>query len=166
MTVVAHLRINLSPRVATGARRGAAPDVVRPPRRVVYTDGRRPARLVAAPQRGSVGACGPVPVARSLGWLVLVGALAFLVVLGIGWSTGAASVPVPQHTVLVQVHQGETLWNMARRMVPSAPPAAVVDKIRELNGLDEDSALYPGELLRVPSGLSGTDEAKAGVVRR
>lgn len=166
MTVVANLRMNLSPKVATGTRQGLLPDVVRPARRVTHTDGRRPARLVAAPQRGSVGACGPVPVARSVGWLVLVGALAFLVVLGIGWSMGAGSAPVPDRTVLVQVHQGETLWGVAHRMVPSVAPADVVAKIRQLNGLDVDSTLYPGELLRVPSGLSGTDEAKAGVVSR
>jgi hypothetical protein len=40
----------------------------------------------------------------------------------------------------------------------------VVDKIRQLNGLDSDSVLYPGELLVVPSGLSAGAAAKAGAL--
>jgi predicted Zn-dependent protease len=94
--------------------------------------------------------------------------LAFLVVLGIGWSMGGSpdAGSVPTRTVLVQVHQGETLWGVAQRMAPSAAPAAVVTKIRQLNSLDVDTVLYPGELLKVPTGLSADAAAKAGAVQR
>jgi hypothetical protein len=171
MTVVANLRVSLSPRAATGTRQGARPDVARPlrgpARRVVESDGRRPARLVPAPRLVDTRSCEPQPVARSIGWLVLVGVLAFLVVLGTGWVlTSREQGTVPNQTVLVQVRQGETLWTVAERMAPSASPATEVVAIRQLNGLDVDSVLYPGELLRVPSDLSAVDAAKVGAVQR
>jgi hypothetical protein len=168
MTVVANLRVSLSPRTTTGTRQAPHPDVVRPTRRrVVHSDGRRPARLMAAPYRVAAQPCEPDTRVRSLGWLVLIGALTFLVVLGIGWSLGGGPTPaVPERTVLVQVHQGETLSAIARRMAPLAQAGAVVEKIRDLNGLNADSVLYPGELLQVPSDLSVSDAAKAGAVQR
>ncbi|HVV23380.1 MAG TPA: LysM peptidoglycan-binding domain-containing protein [Pseudonocardiaceae bacterium] len=64
------------------------------------------------------------------------------------------------------MHQGETLSAIARRMAPLAQAGAVVEKIRDLNGLNADSVLYPGELLQVPSDLSVSDAAKAGAVQR
>src|ERR1700749_4400854 len=115
MAVVANVRLGLSPRSATGIRRVEQPDVVRPARgRPTYTDGRRPARLAAAPFRPAVQPCEPKPRAGSIGWLVLTGVLAFLVVLGLGWTMGGApdAGSVPARTVLVQVHQGETLWSV------------------------------------------------------
>lgn len=172
MTAVANLRNGLSPRAGTGTRHSGRPDVVRPirrpARRVVQSDGRRPARLVAAPHLVEAQQCEPRPVFRSVGWLVLIGALAFAVVLGIGWmlTSGPATGAAPMRTVLVQVHQGETLWGVAQRMAPSAQPVTEVAAIRQLNGLDMDSVLYPGELLKVPSDLSAVDAAKAGAVQR
>lgn len=171
MTVVENLRVSLSPRAATGTRQGARPDVVapvpKPARRVVHSDCRRPARLVWAPYRADAQSCAPRPLVGSIGWLVLVGVVAFLVVLGIVWSMGGGqgASSVPDRTVLVQVHQGETLWSVAKRMAPAEQPAVVVDKIRQLNSLDVDSVLYPGELLQVPTGLSAADAAKAGAVQ-
>jgi hypothetical protein len=169
MAVVANVRVSLSPRSTTGTRQVEQPGVVRPARRrPMYTDGRRPARLAGASVRPATQQCAPRPVAGSVGWLVVAGVLAFLVVLGIGWSMGGSpdAGSVPTRTVLVQVHQGETLWGVAQRMAPSAAPAAVVTKIRQLNSLDVDSVLYPGELLKVPTGLSADAAAKAGAVQR
>jgi hypothetical protein len=98
--------------------------------------------------------------------LVLVAGLAFLVVLGIGWAMGGQdTASVPARTVLVQVHQGESLWGVAQRMAPSASTAAMVTKIKQLNGLADDSVLFPGELLQVPSGLSTDAATKSGALR-
>ena len=166
MTVVEN---GLSSRVVTGTRQGSRPDVVRPVRRrVVQSDGRRPAHLVASPHLVHTQSCEPRPVVRSTGWLVLAGVLAFVVVLGIGWllTSGPATTPAPTQTVLVQVRQGDTLWNVAQRMAPSAQAVTEVAAIRQLNGLDVDSVLYPGELLRVPSDLTGVAAAKAGALQR
>lgn len=148
------------------------PDVVRRAgehrvRRIGEVDRRRPARLVAASARRSAIFCAPRVSVRSIGWLVLAAVLTFVVVLGLGWASGGQdSAAIPDRTVLVQVHQGETLWTVAHRMAPSASPAAVVDRIRRLNGLDTSSVLFPGQLLQVPSGLTGAAEAKAHVVKR
>jgi hypothetical protein len=152
MTTVVNVRGNLSSRAATGTREHVVRPVRRRPLRGVHVDGRRPARLVPAPFRSATRSCEPVPRSGSLGWLVLVGVLTFLVVLGTVWATGGGgdATPVPTRTVLVQVHQGESLWQVARRTAPSSSAAAVVDTIRQLNGLDDNSILYPGELLRVP----------------
>jgi hypothetical protein len=112
-------------------------------------------------------------VAGSIGWLVLAGVLTFVVVLAIGWATGDNGPdggpdggPVPASTQVVQLHQGDTLWSVAERLAPAAAPSAVVARIRQLNNLDVDSTVYPGELLRVPTALSGSAAAKAGVLQR
>jgi hypothetical protein len=160
--------VDVSPRVADGTSRLHIPrrSTRRPVPGIDHADGRRPARLVAALPRATAQQCGPRPIVGSIGWLVLAGVLTFLVVLGVGWATaGHGTGSVPAATQVVQVHQGDTLWNMAQRLAPTVAPAAVVDRIRQLNGLDVDSTVYPGELLRVPSTLSGTAAAKAGVIQ-
>jgi hypothetical protein len=169
MTMLASVRGSLSARTATTTRERTGPreHVVRPAhRRPVHADGRRPARLMAAPFRSTAQSCEPRPAGGALGWLVLVAGLAFVVVLGIGWAMGGQdAASVPARTVLVQVHQGESLWGMAQRMAPSSSAAAVVTKIKQLNGLDDDSVLFPGELLQVPNGLSADAATKAGAIR-
>ncbi len=165
MAVVTHVGFNLSPRSPGAAR----PEVVRPARRraLVPSDGRRPARLAAAPFRPAAQECEPRPASGSVGWLVLVGVLAFVVVLAIGWTMGGQpAASVPTRSVTVQVRQGETLWSVAHRMAPAAAPREAVAKIRQLNGLDIDSVLYPGELLRVPTALTADAAAEAGALRR
>ncbi len=159
--------LGVSPRAANGQRSFRRLDA---PRRSVpgvdHAGGRRPARLVAALPRASARPCGPRPITGSIGWLVLAGVLTFLVVLGVGWSTGGQDTgSVPASTQVVQVRAGDTLWSVAHRLAPAAAPAAVVDRIRQLNGLDADSTVYPGELLRVPSTLSDAAAAKAGAIQ-
>ena len=106
-------------------------------------------------------------LAGPIGWLVLIAGLTFLVVLGFGWATaGPDPSAVPNQTQVVQVHPGDTLWSVAHRMAPNAAPSAVVDRIRQLNSLDIDVTVYPGELLLVPSDLSGAAAAKAGAIQR
>jgi hypothetical protein len=126
---------------------------VRPVRLVRVGDQRRPGHHVVAPRSRQPMACAPRSRGASLGWLVLAGGLTLLIVLGTGWlassSDGSATVPVPSSTTLISIHSGETLWDVAIQEAPSSPPQAVVDRIRELNNLD-DASLYPGEMLRVP----------------
>jgi LysM repeat protein len=86
-----------------------------------------------------------------MGWLVLVGLLTFVVVVGLAWAGGQGGVPVPARTVSVMVHPGETLWSVAQRMAPGVPATGEVARIGQLNGLDVDAVLYPGELLVVPT---------------
>jgi hypothetical protein len=160
MAIATNFKVKPSPR-ATGTdhKRRLVPP---------YVDGRRPARLVAALPRATAQPCGPRPIAGSLGWLVLIAVLTFLVVLGFGWATAASqdTGAVPSQTQVVQVHPGDTLWSVAHRMAPNAVTAAVVDRIRQLNSLDVDMTVYPGELLQVPSDLSGAAAAKAGAIQR
>jgi LysM domain len=165
MAVATNIRVIPSPRTATGHYCG--PAVPRPlTRHPVPAATRRPAPLVAAPLRVAARPCAPRPIAGSVGWLVLLAGLTFLVVLGIGWSTGGQDTDsIPNATQVVQVHPGDTLWSVAERMAPAAAPVAVVDRIRQLNGLDEDSTVYPGELLQVPSNLSMAAGAQAGAIQ-
>jgi len=50
----------------------------------------------------------------------------------------------------VTVHEGDSLWAIAQRTAPGRDPRAVVDEIRELNGLSS-SLIQPGQSLTVPA---------------
>ena len=60
---------------------------------------------------------------------------------------GTASEPRVAQTV---VHQGESLWAVAKRVAPGHDPRAVVDQIADLNDLSSD-ALRAGQLLTIPA---------------
>jgi len=49
----------------------------------------------------------------------------------------------------VVVQQGENLWEIARRIAPSADPRQVVTEIRSLNGLGS-SPVIAGQSVAVP----------------
>lgn len=113
--------------------------------------GRRPAGLgVAPPVRPPVAACS-IGYARrrttALLLLALVSAVAVAVLLAL--QAAATGDGVPRQTAVVEVHSGETLWDLAGRVAPQSPPGAVVARIRELNGL-RGSTLHPGQPLLVP----------------
>lgn len=78
-------------------------------------------------------------------WLGLVAQL--------GGAAGPAEVPaaVPTRLAVVEVQTGETLQQLAQRVAPDAPAAAVVDEIRQLNKL-ESSAVDAGRTLIAPVG--------------
>ena len=59
--------------------------------------------------------------------------------------------PRAYHCAVVQVQHGETLHQVAQRVAPDAPVAAVVERIRELNQLDS-AALAAGQTLIAPIG--------------
>lgn len=63
----------------------------------------------------------------------------------------ATDAAVPTTVAVVQVQHGETLHQVAQRVAPDAPVAAVVERIRELNQLDS-AALAAGQTLIAPIG--------------
>lgn len=73
----------------------------------------------------------------------------------LGWLGQAASagspVETPAETSVVRVGAGETVWDVAVRVAPESDPRAVVQRIRELNGM-ASSAVQPGQRLQVPDG--------------
>lgn len=55
-------------------------------------------------------------------------------------------------SVVHVVEPGETLWDISRRYHPDCEPRAVVDYIRDINGLEGPSGplIHPGQCLRIP----------------
>jgi len=88
-------------------------------------------------------------VARSVAIAVLVTVLVLSILYEMdpcGWRTNPTS-PVP-----VMVHQGDTLWTLARTYGrPAADPRRTVSRIREANDL-AGSLIRPGQVLLVPQG--------------
>lgn len=83
--------------------------------------------------------------------------LSALITLWLGWiahfSAGptAETVAVPERLAVVHVQAGETLQQLAGRMVPGVPVAQVVERIRDLNNLDS-AAIGAGQTLIAPVG--------------
>ncbi len=75
------------------------------------------------------------------------------VVGGLGWIGPGASPGIPAQTAVVRVGAGETVWDVARRVAPQSDQSAVVERIRQLNGI-VGSAITPGQQLQVPHGTS------------
>lgn len=93
------------------------------------------------------------------GWATIIG-LALLSALITGWlglvaqfGEFAAGQPaaMPEQLGVVRVADGESLAQLAARVAPDVPPARVVARIRELNGLDS-AALAAGRTLIAPIG--------------
>jgi hypothetical protein len=139
---VAVLEASASRSVASPSRR-VGQDTERPP-------GRRAA--ISAPRVLAPVACGhrraPVP----LPMVVVLGIAVFAATLGLAMlaNAGPDTPTVPDHTAVVRVLPGENLLQLAERVAPGSDPSAVVDRIRELNGLT-GSAVRPGQPLTVPA---------------
>ena len=74
------------------------------------------------------------------------------VVAGLGWiGRPGASPGIPAKTAVIRVGAGETVWDVARRVAPQSDQRAVVERIRQLNGI-VGSAITPGQQLQVPHG--------------
>jgi hypothetical protein len=86
-----------------------------------------------------------------VGWLVILSLTVALAVVGLGAlaNAGPGGAPVPQETAVVHVGQGESLWQIAERAAPGSDTEAVVDRIRQLNGLNSGE-VFPGQPLTVP----------------
>ncbi|WP_155942903.1 LysM peptidoglycan-binding domain-containing protein [Mycobacterium sp. 141] len=61
------------------------------------------------------------------------------------------SAPIPGELAVVQVHAGESLQQVARRVAPDAPVSEVVEQIRDLNQL-KSVAVEAGQTLIAPVG--------------
>jgi hypothetical protein len=66
-----------------------------------------------------------------------------------GGTAGAADVAVADTSVYVTVGSGESLWQIAERIAPSADPRDVVDAISSYNHLDGD--LQAGQRIAIPA---------------
>lgn len=99
----------------------------------------------------------PAPVALTRrGRLVVVAAMVSLVLVvagggGLAVHRLVAGPPAgPERVRQVQVHPGQTLWDIAHSAAPEADVRTTVDRIVELNGLSGAGDLRVGENLRVP----------------
>lgn len=140
------VQAGLAPHRSEDARRHALP-----PR--LERDRRRPpsgARLLRVSRARSE--CPPGGASMPLGWTVILGAVVFLCVLGLGLLANAmpTTAPVPESTTVLWVRGGESLWEVAGRAAPDSDRDAVIDRIRELNGLG-DALVRPGQPLTVPA---------------
>ncbi|ERR671916_310368 len=81
--------------------------------------------------------------------LAAAAAVTLAVVGGMGWMGQAASPGMPVETAQTRVGAGETVWDVAQRVAPKSDRRAVVEQIRQLNGM-ADSAIQPGQQLQVP----------------
>jgi Tfp pilus assembly protein FimV len=70
---------------------------------------------------------------------------------GLGWIAQVPSSGVPAETAEIRVGAGETVWDVAQRVAPRSDQRAVVERIRQLNGM-AGSAIQPGQQLQVPDG--------------
>jgi hypothetical protein len=137
--VVAVVDVPANRSVASPSRR--AGDIQRPPGRPRPASAPRVLAPVACEHRRA-----PVPMYL----VVLLGLATCLAVLGLAILSNVGAPTVPERTAVVRVEPGESLLDVAERMAPSADPAAVVDRIRELNALP-NSAVRAGQPLRVPT---------------
>lgn len=123
----------------------------------------QPARPRVAPlaYRGNgiavshAGRCSYRSVSTSV--TVALAVLAGLITLWLGWiahlsgGVEAGAAPVPDRLAVVRVQAGETLQQVASRMVPGVPVGQVVDRIRDLNNLDS-AEVGAGQTLIAPVG--------------
>jgi hypothetical protein len=90
------------------------------------------------------------PITPATTVLLALVAAAITVWLGLVAQFGAPSeAPAPGQLAVVQVQTGESLQQLAQRVAPDAPVAAVVDQIRELNELDS-AGVDAGQTLIAP----------------
>lgn len=112
----------------------------------------RPAGLrVPAPAVRRAAMARPAGRPSRLAGLVAAATVTLTVVGGLGWMGQAAGPGVPAETAVVRVGAGETVWDVAHRVAPQSDQRAVVERIRQLNGM-VGSAIEPGQQLQVPDG--------------
>jgi hypothetical protein len=105
-------------------------------------------RVAGAPRVLGRRTCGPREPRLSLVWVLVAASAACVAVVGLGLLAGSVEPSVPAETTVVRVQPGESLWELAGRVAPDSDAAAVVERIRELNGVE--GAVHPGQPLTVP----------------
>ena len=58
--------------------------------------------------------------------------------------------PTFDHTIQVQVGAGQSLWSIAQETNPTENPTLVVEKIADLNNLQNAADVIPGQTLQIP----------------
>ncbi|GAA3599527.1 LysM domain-containing protein [Kribbella ginsengisoli] len=58
--------------------------------------------------------------------------------------------PTFDHTIQVQVGAGQSLWSIAQETNPTEDPALMVEKIADLNNLNNAADVIPGQTLQIP----------------
>jgi hypothetical protein len=151
-------RLNVRERIREGVRKSPAPKPVPGGARVLHPRPRhgetnRPptrARVVAGRRSATVAPCAPRPMTTRWPWLAGLAVAACLAITGLGLLAGGmATADVPAQTAVVSVAPGETLSDLAERFAPGSDTGAVVERIKQLNLL-EDATLVPGIPLTVP----------------
>jgi hypothetical protein len=105
-------------------------------------------RVAGAPRVLARRSCGPRGPRLSLVWVLGVASVAFVAVVGLGALADSVGPSVPSETKVVRVMPGESLWELAGRVAPGSDASAVVERIREMNGVE--GAVEPGQPLTVP----------------
>ncbi|MFC4858505.1 LysM peptidoglycan-binding domain-containing protein [Actinophytocola glycyrrhizae] len=95
-----------------------------------------------------VASCAPRRPRLQVVWVLVVASAACAAVLGLGALAGAVAPSVPSETTVVRVKPGESLWELAGRVAPASDASVVVERIRELNGVE--GLVRPGQPLTVP----------------
>lgn len=83
--------------------------------------------------------------------VVFVMGLAVVFLAGFVLAGGSTATEKSEPVTVVQVGPGETLWDIADAAAPAGRTAAMVEHIKDLNGL-EGGSLQVGQQLRVPLG--------------
>jgi hypothetical protein len=152
------LTLNVRERIREGVRKGSAAKPAPGGARVLHPRPRlgetsRPptrARVVVGRRSATVAPCAPRPMTTRWPWLAGLAVAACLAITGLGLLAGGmATVEVPAQTAVVSVAPGETLSDLAARFAPGSDTGAVVERIKQLNML-EDATLVPGIPLTVP----------------
>lgn len=111
-----------------------------------------PARL--APAVAEADRAPPVALRSGLVASLVAAATVVLAVAGGLDRAGPQAHPaIPADMAVTRVGAGETIWDVARRVAPRSDQRAVVQRIRQLNGM-AGSAVIPGQQLQVPDGHS------------
>lgn len=145
MSVAAH-RSDVETQVP--APRVERPAALRPVRRVPAHRPPTRRRVVRVGAPRVVASCAPRRPRLSAVWVLAVASAACAAVVGLGALSGSVEPSVPSETTVVRVKPGESLWELAGRVAPGSDASAVVERIRELNGVE--GAVQPGQPLTVP----------------
>ncbi|TDW83756.1 LysM peptidoglycan-binding domain-containing protein [Kribbella sp. VKM Ac-2566] len=159
-TPAARAEAPITPATRAGSPVSPAPTVA--PRRRPQIEGattdRMPVRGCSGDDLGRRAAVQPEPATlrltrRGRMLLTAVSVLVFgAAILVLGLRVAGVLEPGPHftHTVPVQVAPGQTLWSIAQDTNPGQDPAAVVEKIADVNNLATPADIIPGQTLQIP----------------